>query len=247
VTCTPEKPGFLSGSLTINGRQYTLAALANEPRAPRPAIATTGTFRSGEQIAVEVPLAEVSRANVTGTLTVELPASMRDDAVLFTSSGRRTIAFEVREGDRKARFGAGERTILQTGTSTGTLVLKAELGGYTEQLTMVIAPEAVRVDTGRATREGKNLVVQLTAFDNTRTLSRVAYTFYDAKGTVINTAPIVPDVAADFRRYFDGSGLGGTFSLKAVFPVTGDPALVSAVEIELKNDIGVTRTGRVGF
>ncbi|HET8548365.1 MAG TPA: choice-of-anchor D domain-containing protein [Bryobacteraceae bacterium] len=247
VTCKPEKAGFLTGSLSIDGRQYRLAVLANEPKAPRPAIAINGTVRSGEQIAIEVPLAETSRANATGTLTVELRAPTRDDAVVFTASGRKTISFEVREGDRKAQFGSGERTLLQTGTTAGTLVVKGELGGYTEQFTMVIAPEIVRVDSGRATREGRNLVVQLNAFDNTRTLSRLAYTFYDAKGAAINANPVVPDVTADFRRYFDGSTLGGAFGVKAVFPVTGDPAQVSAVEVELKNDTGVTRTGRLAF
>ena len=247
VICQPEKSGFLSGSLAINGRQYTLAALVNEPKAPRPAITVAGTLRSAEQIAVEVPLAEASRAILTGTLTVETAGATRDDAVLFAASGKKTIGFEVREGYRKGQFGGSERAVLQTGTSAGTLILKVELGGYSEQLTIVIAPEAPRTDSARAAREGRNLVVQLTGFDNTRTLSRLGYTFYDAKGSAINASPIVPDVTAEFRRYFDGSTLGGMFGVKAVFPVTGDPAQVSAVEVELRNDSGASRTGRLQF
>jgi hypothetical protein len=112
---------------------------------------------------------------------------------------------------------------------------------------MVIAPEAPRADTGRALRESRNLVVHLTGFDNTRTLSRLGYTFYDANGSVINANPIVPDIAAEFRRYFETSTMGGTFAVRAVFPVTGDPAQVSAVEVELKNDSGTSRTGRLRF
>jgi hypothetical protein len=231
----------------VNGRQYALAALANEPSAPRPGITVIGMARSGEQIGIEVPLAETSRANVTGTLTVEMQSSTRDDAVLFPTSGKKTLTFEVREGYAKGRFGTSERTVVQTGTTAGTLVIKVELGGYSEQLTMVIAPEVVRVDSGRGSREGRNLVVQLNAFDNTRTLSRLGYTFYDSKGAAINSSPIVPDIAADFRRYFETSTLGGTFAVKAVFPVTGDPGQVTAVEVELKNDTGVSRTGRLTF
>jgi hypothetical protein len=89
--------------------------------------------------------------------------------------------------------------------------------------------------------------VQLNAFDNTRTLSRIGYTFYDSKGGAINANPIVPDIAAEFRNYFASTTLGGSFAVKAVFPVTGDPAQVTAVEVELKNDSGVARTGRLTF
>jgi hypothetical protein len=57
--------------------------------------------------------------------------------------------------------------------------------------------------------------------------------------------PIRVDASGAFERHFSGTSVGGMFSLRAVFPVTGDTGAVREMELEMSNSSGVTRTGRI--
>ena len=100
------------------------------------------------------------------------------------------------------------RRHFQTGTTAGDLVITAELGGYSDQATIGIAPAAVHVDSGSALRGASTLVVEMSGFDNTRTVSQMVFTFYDGGGAPLPAAPIRVDVSADFRHWFEQSTAG---------------------------------------
>jgi hypothetical protein len=52
------------------------------------------------------------------------------------------------------------------------------------------------------------------------------------------------DSTADFARYFAGTDVGGSFTLRAVFPVTGDAAQVASFEMSLGDSIGTAKSAR---
>ena len=49
----------------------------------------------------------------------------------------------------------------------------------------------------------------------------------------------------EWKSYFQSSGMGGVFRLRAVFPVAGDASLVSSVTVEIANTVGRTEVGKL--
>ena len=89
--------------------------------------------------------------------------------------------------------------------------------------------------------------VRIIGFDNVRSAGPLSFTFYDRAGVAIPPGGIRADGSADFGKYFQQSDSGGSFLLKAAFPVSGDVSLVDAVEVELTNSQGSTRSFRAKF
>jgi len=225
-----------------------LTAFAGEPKPPRPVLSlSTVTLESGQQVQAHIALSEKSNANASGQLKLEFQNGAKDDALIFTASGKSTLAYEVHEGDTEVTFDTSSSATFQTGTTSGNLVITAELGGYSDQATMGIAPASVHIDSSTALRGSNTLVVEMNGFDNTRTVSQMVFTFYDQGGTPLPAAPIRLDVSNDFQHWFEQSTLGGMFSLKATFPVTGDPLQISAVKVDFQNGSGTTSTEPVRF
>jgi hypothetical protein len=99
----------------------------------------------------------------------------------------------------------------------------------------------VVVDSIRSTRATGSLTVSITAYDNTRSASQVAFTFYDGRGNTLGGGPIRADVAAAFGQYFENPEAGGAFVLRAFFLVTGNAAGIDSVDVELTNSAGASR------
>lgn len=247
----PLTSGILTGKLIVDRREFRLTATATEPQMPRPAvILDSGTLRSGQQGRLSIRLASPSKANVKGRIRLDLrpygDVKDNDGAARFITGGR-SVDFEVKEGDSIIRFGADGELIYQTGTTAGTIVFTVEAGGFTEQASLTVAPEAAMIDRGTAARSGSTIDVRVSGYDNTRTVSEVAFTFYTKTGQALSGMPIRVAVARDFASWWTSSTLGGMYSLKASFPVTGDAAQVTAVEVQLTNTSGTTKTERLSF
>ena len=75
----------------------------------------------------------------------------------------------------------------------------------------------------------------------------LAFTFFDSAGRTIQPGVLRVDASADFKRYFQSGAAGGMFALRATFPVSGDATQVAAVEVEITNSAGITRTQRLPF
>jgi hypothetical protein len=145
------------------------------------------------------------------------------------------------------RFGGAQEIRFQTGSTAGTLVFTVEAGKWSERKTVVIGPEPVGISASRVVRGTSSVEVTLSGYDNTRSASQLTYTFYDARGNPVQPGAIRVDGSAAFRQYFETSGLGGAFLLRAVFPVSGDAGGIESVEAEVASSAGTARTGRIRF
>jgi hypothetical protein len=159
-------------------------------------------------------------------------------------NGQQTVEFAVDEGTSAV---SSRDMIFQAGTTAGTLVVTAEVGGYRDEVTVPVLAEAVRIDKAAARRAGQMLEVQVSGFDNTRTISEIAFTFFDRSGQQLPNGVIAVPATAEFTRWWETSELGGAFSSKAVFPVAGDTTLIGAVTVEIVNQMGKTKTDRLLF
>ena len=96
-------------------------------------------------------------------------------------------------------------------------------------------------------RSATGVQVRVTGFDNTHTAGLLTFTFFDAAGNTVAPGAIRTDATASFATYFQNSGLGGSFLLTAVFPVTGDPSQVGAFQVQIANSVGTAQTARTVF
>jgi len=64
-------------------------------------------------------------------------------------------------------------------------------------------------------------------------------------GREIAPGAIKLDASGEFARFFAVSDAGGTFLLKAVFPVSGDVTQAAAFEVSVGGSAGATRSARI--
>lgn len=251
VVFRPTITGLKRATFDLGTARYTLEGVAREPVMPKPTISLERTtLESAKQSKVAVKFDAAARGDGTGELKLEFkPAAggKDDSAVQFLPDNKRTITFQVKTGQSAAVFGTAQDIVFQTGTTAGSIVFTATMGGWTASGTVAIDPAMVRIDTGRTIR-GQDLIdLTLSGFDNTRSVTEVAFTFYDADGAIIAPGAVRANVETRFKDFFDTSTAGGLFSLRAAFPVTGSIAVIRAVEAEFRNRIGVQKTQRFSF
>jgi hypothetical protein len=236
---TPSAGGPSAGTLAAGDRTFRLAAMGVDPPLPKPLLnIDLPQSLSARQGTAQISLDAAAPVAASGTLTLEFEGPA-DPTVTFASGGRQ-IEFTIAPGDTRV-----PDALFQTGTSAGTLVFTATLGGIAARQTIVIPPAPVAVTTTQASRAAGSLTLQLTGFDNTRTAGPLAFTFYDRSGSAIPPAPI--PATADFQAFFQTSGLGGLFTLTAVFSVTGDASQIAAVEVQFTNAAGTATIPRTSF
>lgn len=250
IIFAPQAAGAQEGVLQVNGRSFRLAGAGLDPPFPTPRVLLDPpAARSGQQVKVSIRLASPSGAAGSGKLRLRFvssaPGARDDPAIQFVSPSGRVVTFTVEEGTDTARFAGRTEAVFQTGTTAGTLVLTAELGAHVEEVSLPIAPQLVAIDSAKAFRRAGALEVHLTGFDNSHSVSRLVFTFYDRQGRPVDPGPIAADAASEFRRYFESSDVGGLFTLRATFPVTGDAALINAVNLEIGNAVGTARAERI--
>jgi hypothetical protein len=211
-----------------------------DPPLPKPFLTVDlKQVASAQQGTVIIRFDTPAKGTGTGSLTMDFRGAT-DSTVAFASGGR-TASFGIAPGDTQASVA------FQTGTTAGILVFTAQLGGATDQLSLAIPNAPAVVSATQGQRAPSSIQVDVTAFDNTRTLNRLSFTFYDLAGTLLPSGSIQSDAAAEFARYFAGSDLGGAFVLRAVFPVTGDTSRIAACDVTLTNSAGSTKAPRISF
>jgi hypothetical protein len=244
VRYQPTATGISTGSLVIDGRAFTLTGTALAVALPKPSIQVDlSQPQSGRQGTLTVKFDAPARAAGIGFVSLEFqpqPAGASDPAIQFAAGGLK-VPFSVSPGDTQASFP------FQTGTTAGTLAFTVDLGGNSDRKSVTIPAAAVVLTASQGVRSAGTLEIRLTGFDNTRSVSRVTYTFFDSAGNAIPPGALAVDSAADFARFFQGSDAGGNFQLRAIFPVTGDPSKIVAFEAEIASSAGAASTGRVPF
>jgi hypothetical protein len=251
IRFSPLESGILSGSLGIDRRTFRLTGTGYEPTMPRPTVVIeSSAIRSGEQGRVSIQLASASRSNAKGQLRMELrpvgTAKDNDSGAQFVS-GSRTVAFDVAPGDTTVKLRGQDSIVFQAGTTAGTIVFVVEAGGFTEQASVTVAPEPVRIDKATALRNASSINIQVTGFDNTRSLDEMSFTFVDKSGQPLPNMPIKVPVAENFGPWWTSSNLGGIFQVTLSFPVSGDTSKLGGVQVQLTNSGGPASTNRLTF
>jgi hypothetical protein len=229
----PSVAGIRRGTLTLGGRTFSLIGIGIEPALPVPRLRIDGFAQSGQQGIVRVDFDAPARTSGSGSITLEftpLVAGSVDRAILL-ANGARTAVFPISQGDTAASAG------FQTGTTAGTLTFSVAIGTNTDRAVLEIPPSAVVVTASQLILAAGSLEVRLSGFDNTRSAGPLAFTFSDDAGKVIAPGTLRVDGTPEFARYFQASDTGA-FALRAVFPVTGDPGRIAAVDASITNTAG---------
>lgn len=243
LTATPEVAGRRSGVLSIAGRTFELRVTGTFPRLSEARIVTDpATWASGQQVRLRIEFAEAARLNTAGTVEVQFTG---DDPAVRLSVGR-VAAFTVPAGSNVARFGEEDDIMLQTGTVAGLIRLRVTTPGSEVSRDFRTVLQPVGIDEARVTREGSTIVVALSGFDNSRGAASMNFQFADKAGNPLGSVfSVTPE--NEWKSYFQTSGLGGVFRLRAVFPVAGDASLVGSVTVAIANAVGRTEVGKLNL
>jgi hypothetical protein len=250
IQFSPTTEGASTGTLAMGGQTYTLIGTGFEPPFPQPQIVLTlPQPDSAEQGTVAVNFSPPSQIGGTGTVTLTFVPSVAipgvaDPGIAFASGGQ-SATFNVFIGNAQADFSGAPTLPFQTGTTAGILTVTVQLGTDTVQQSITILPAVVGVTAAQGLRSTGTVEVDLTGFDNTRTAGELSFTFYDAAGSAI-AAPIQANGSSTFAAYFQNSA-GGTFELKAVFPVLGDTSQITAFQAVVTNSAGLATTLLTNF
>jgi hypothetical protein len=249
VQFSPAAAGPANGSLLVGSRSYLLSGTGTAPSLPAPRLSVAlPQALSAQQGTVTVNLSQASATSGSGTVTLAFQpavAGATDPAIAFATGGQ-TAGFTVSAGDTQGQFGTQASVAFQTGSTAGSLIVTVQLGSQTDQQTIVILPAAVGVTAAQATRGAGTIEVDVAGFDNTRTAGAVTFTFFDSNGNTVAPGAISTNSTAAFAGYFQNSA-GGTFLLKAVFPITGDATQIKAFEADLSNVTGTTKSAKTNF
>jgi hypothetical protein len=246
VTFRAAAPGDYTGLLTAGPRRLRLLASVVTPSLGRARFVTSSPApANGQQLRIRLEFDEPAAVPASGTLRATFSGAVDDPAVLFPN-GRRDIDFQVAAGSRDASFNGAPETIIQTGTTAGSLRLEATAGSSLAVETYNFAPAIVAIDSSSARRNGSTIEIDLTGFDNTRAAGSLNFRFFDRSGNPIGGV-ITSNIPEIFRSYFDRSPLGGVFRLRAAFPVSGDATIVGSVLVEIANSVGRTELPRLNF
>jgi len=254
VTFTPQSGTVAEGTLTVDTRTFNLEGQGLAPLLPAASIAFTSTVgASGQQNSISIPLAKVSEANGTGTLTLAFQSSVTgvsdDPAIQFLSGPLRIATVTVSPGDTSATIGGQSSIAFQTGTTAGTIKFTLALNNTTQQATLTIPPTMINLDedTFSAVRLYGSLNVAFGGFDNTYSASQLAFTFYDLTGKELPQGAINVSAASAFKQYFNTTQAGGLFQVLAEFPVTGSTTLIGYVTAQITNSLGASTAQLIPF
>ncbi|MGA3019896.1 MAG: choice-of-anchor D domain-containing protein [Bryobacteraceae bacterium] len=249
VQFSPATAGPANGSLLVGSRSYLLSGTGSPPSLPAPQL-SVGLVQalSAQQGTVTVNLSQASATSGSGTVTLAFQPAVADatDPAIAFATGGQTAGFTVSAGDTQGQFGAQASVAFQTGSTAGSLVITVQLGSQTDQQTIVILPAAVGETAAQGTRGAGTIELDVAGFDNTRTAGTVTFTFFDSNGNTLAPGAISTDSTAAFAGFFQNSA-GGTFLLKAVFPITGDATQIAAFEADLSNATGTTKGVKTNF
>ncbi|MEI9975371.1 MAG: choice-of-anchor D domain-containing protein [Ignavibacteriota bacterium] len=246
----PAAEGTANGTLTLGGQSFALTGAGIIPALPLPSLVLTLTQAgSAQQGTVAVNLSAISQTSTTGTVRLSFvpdPSThaTSDPGIAFASGGQ-SATFNVFIGAKQAAFGSANSLPFQTGTTAGTLTVSAALGGATVQQSIAILPAVVGVTAVKGVRSTGTVEVDVTGFDNTRSAGALSFSFFDGAGNLV-AAPVQANGSSNFASYFQNSA-GGTFQLKAVFPVVGDTSQIASFQATVTNSAGTATVARTNY
>jgi hypothetical protein len=254
VTFTAASIGVLTGTLRIQGREYGLHGIGAEAVTATPLFEfDTSAPGSGQQRRLSLRLPSAATVSGSGTITLAFQpdsTSGADDAAIQFLPNGRSVRFTFTQGSTVVTIEGQAFATFQTGTTAGRIQFTVTPIGVrfdgTATATVILPPSPVMLDKSIATRFPDRLDVAFTGFDNTFTTGAMLFRFYDAKGQQLFAA-MPGDFTGAFRAFFATMRGGSTFHARLTFPVNGDAAPIAAVEFEISNAAGTTRSTRITF
>jgi hypothetical protein len=253
IKFTPQAGTPYQGTLTVDGRAFTLTGQGLDPPLPGASIVFASSVgASAQQNSVSIPLASASQRSGTGTLSMAFQSSVSgvtdDAAVQFLSGPLRVATVTIAIGDTSATIGGQSSMAFQTGTTAGTITFTLTLENIQpQQASLNIPPSPINIDSATAVRLFGSINVALSGFDNTYSASQLAFTFYDTTGKALPQGAINVDAGSAFQQYFSTTQAGGSFALLAEFPVTGNEAEIGYVTAQVANSLGTTTAQQISI
>ena len=215
---------------------------------------TPQPLSSAQQAQLPLSLANAAQTASIGTLTVSFASSVTgvsdDPAIQFISTGGRNTNVTFAAGATSGTFPDGTSSLaFQTGTTAGTLTFSLSFAGgesYTKSIDL--APGITQITSASAIRQSPYVVINVSAFDNTYSATKLLFNFYGANGANLTSGGIAYDGTAAFHNYFfTNNQAGGAFNLQAQFPVTGDVTTITAADVTIQNSSGQSQTQHLTF
>ncbi len=259
VSFSPNAAQIYSGALTIGypalSQTYTLNGTAYDPPLPTPILEfDTANPQSGQQITLTMALPVPSAIPASGSVNMaftpnpETPAAATADVGF--ANGAKSVNFTIQPGSTQAMLNGQTGAVFSTGTTAGTITFTvstaAQLTGD-PTTSITLAPIPISIDNAAATAIAGDLNIQIWGFDNTYSAGPMSFTFYDAAGNSIGSAPVSANFTSNFANYFSTSTDGGSFEILVTFPITGNAAEVGSVNVQMTNSIATTNITGLAF
>lgn len=213
---------------------------------------TASQLSSNMTVRVRVKLDQSTGSSLSGVVELGFqpgPATVAtDQAIALGSAGSDQQVgglqqFTVSAGATTAQFGTKDYVTLTTGTTAGTLTLDVALQNAlpaTPEKYIISPAPPVILSAAKVSTSG-SVVVTVQGYDNTRSISSVAFTFHTASGAVVAPGAMSVDVSKGFADYFQANPqIGGSFVLTATFPATGEIPQIASVTTSLTSNSGTT-------
>jgi len=259
IAFRPTSPGPSTGSLTIDGRSFSLSG-----NAILGGVTFTGagaTLTPASQPVIGLTLPDSYPVPVTGTLTLTFTANAAgapdEPAVQFPTG--RTTTFTVPANTNMAQFGSVMQIAFQSGTVAGTITARATLtaGGIdvtptptpTRTFTVPRGGPVIRSLT-IANRTATSFQAVIVAYAVTREVNTLNFTFTASGTGALQTTSLPIDVATRFGDWYrspDAAPHGGAFTITVPFTVQGDLAAVRSLSVTLNNGDGASPAMSANF
>ncbi len=262
ITGTPTAPGDYEFTVELSDAAQvrvrgTLSIHVAMPDTP--AVEISGlpdAAASLDQPSVKLAIAAPYPYAITGELSLSFEpdaAAPADDPAIQLMTGGRKATFTIPANQTEAVFASGAMA-LQTGTVAGKIRMSARLQSLGADITPADAPvrtvtiaKAIPVIRGvNLTRTAGGIEVRITAFSNTRELTRVTYRFTPVSGSSLQTTEVpvqLTDVAKSWYQDQASGQFGSQFVLVQPFSVQGSADAVGSVTVILTNSIGDSQPG----
>ena len=222
VTFTPQSGTAYQGTLTVDGRTFTLTGQGLDPRTAQRLHRLR--LHCGRQRATEqhhhsagLGLASQRRRHARPWYFSPASAGVTDDAaVQFLSGPLRIATVTIAMGATSALIGGQSSMAFQTGTTAGTITFTLTLeNNAPQQTSLIIPPAPINLDSATAVALLGSINVAFAGFDNTYSASQIAFTFYDITGKALPQGAIDVNATTAFQQYFSTTQAGGTFQVLA--------------------------------
>jgi hypothetical protein len=262
VSFTPDTTGSLTATLRVNNSGFTLSGSGTQPAA-LPAYsfqAPPSSAQPAQQPAIGLTLASPYPLPIDGTLKLTFVSNaFTDDPAIQFATGGRSVNFTIPANSIQALFNGNPTMALQTGTTSGTILITpsfAMRSGFDmtpptpTALTMEIpkmAPQLLSASITAQTAGSFTLV--LNGYSTTRGIRQFDVQFTPKKGETITSAHLTVDVAAAASAWYQSAasqGVGGSFLAAIPFVLQNGNSTddvvhrIESLSITATNDAGVS-------